>query len=624
MCGIAGFVQHHGRVEQIARTLAESLGRRGPDGSWTMRRGDVSFVQTRLAVIDLSPDVVYPMANEDENVWLLFNGEIYDYGVLRRRLRGLGHRFRTACDAEVVVHAYEEWGTDCFRHLNGMFALAILDERTGELVLARDRYGVKPLVYTLGEPFAFSSDAISLIESGLAAGAIDMTAIEEFVHFHYVPPPSTGLAGLCSIEPGTALVRARGGERRTIHWATPTFGGDPDEDGVPSGLAELDAAIGEAVERQLVADVDVGVFLSSGIDSALLLSYATGAGRRPVAFTIGFSGFGDYDEAARAAKLALRLGVDHHVEQFNIGFVDALELVSHAFDSPLADASAIPTVLLARMARRRVTVALSGTGGDELFAGYYRHRAHRLRPITSRVPEALGSALSHVTLSRGASRRSSLQAAASYAARLASAGGSDFMQQYSELVAGSLSPAARAALRFPVDVEDVRRRVARRHSFSDGSFKRAQDKIQDFDLETYLPGDVLFKEDRASMYSSVEARVPFLDQAVVDVARRIPPSDRASLIIGKKPLRQLASKRLGGGQLTWQKRGFAVPLDELLKGPWKHAAQEWFDSLNSSLVDGRRVRAQLDGPHYDAAEVWALATLGAWEGRLAEVRAKCA
>jgi asparagine synthase (glutamine-hydrolysing) len=619
MCGIAGFVRP-GAPDAVANSLEESLARRGPDGAWTARRGDVSLVQTRLAVIDLSPGVSYPMPNESEDVWLLFNGEIYGYEAVRQRLEGLGHRFRTACDAEVVVHAYEEWGAECFTHLNGMFAVAILDERSGDLLLARDRFGIKPLVHTTGDTFAFSSDALSLVESGLVDGAIDLEAVEEFLQFHYVPPPKTGLEGVVALEPGTALVRERGGQVTTVRWAPRMFEHGAISEGPPVGVADLDHALAQAVERQLVADVPVGVFLSSGIDSALLLSYAVSAGHRPLAFTVGFAGFGDYDETRRASEVASRLGVEHHVDQFDIGFADALDLVCRAFDTPLADASAIPTLLLARMARELVTVALSGTGGDELFAGYYRHRAHRIRPFASRLPKPARAALMAMAPSDAAPRRSSLQAARSYLARLASAGGGDFAEQYLDLLTREVSPAAQASLRFRTDAAAARSAPAKRHALGDDHAGRPLDAVQEFDLKTYLPGDVLLKEDRATMYSSLEARVPFLDDAVVDIAQRIPPSERASLFVGKKPLRRLASQRLGAAQLTWQKRGFAVPLSQLLRGNWTEEARSWFQSLESSLVDGRRVCDALGHPDVDPTEIWALAILGAWEQRLADAR----
>ena len=385
MCGIAGFEASAANAD-AARVLAECLANRGPDGKWVLRRDSFTLVQTRLSVIDLSDRVQYPMPNESGDVWLLFNGEIYGHGVLRRELERRGHSFATACDAEVVVHAYEEWGIDGFRRLNGMFALALLDERSGRLVLARDRFGIKPLVRRLKGPFAFASDALSLVRAGLSEGRIDPGAIEEYAAFHYVPPPRTGIEDIGQVDPGTALVRGFDGSEQVVRWADRALW-ETAPAGPPPRLEELDAALTAAVGRQLVADVEVGIFLSGGVDSALLLSYAAELGSRPRAFTISFPGYGDYDEQPYASRLARAFGVPHVIAPFDLGFEQAVARTAEAFDCPFGDSSAIATLQLASLARPYVTVALSGTGGDELFGGYYRLRAHKLR----RVARLLGS-----------------------------------------------------------------------------------------------------------------------------------------------------------------------------------------------------------------------------------------
>ena len=299
------------------------LGEPGPRWRLGAQQGAFTLVQTRLSVIDLSDRVQYPMPNESGDLWLLFNGEIYDHDRLRRELQRRGHSFATECDAEVVLHAYEEWGIDGFRRLNGMFAVALLDERRGRLVLARDRFGIKPLVRRLGAPFAFSSDALSLVHAGLSEGRIDTGAIEEYAAFHYVPPPQTGIEDIRQIEPGTALVRDFDGSEQTVRWAGSALWSTPAQD-PPAHLDELDAAFSAAVGRQLVADVGVGIFLSGGVDSALLLSYAAESAARPRAFTISFPGHGDYDEQVHASRLARVFGVPHVVAPFDLGFDEAV------------------------------------------------------------------------------------------------------------------------------------------------------------------------------------------------------------------------------------------------------------------------------------------------------------
>jgi asparagine synthase (glutamine-hydrolysing) len=620
VCGIAGFeVRHDG--ERVASCLQRALGNRGPDGAWRQQHGRYWLVQTRLAVIDLSPRVTYPMSNEAGDLWLLFNGEIYDHETLRTGLEARGHRFRTACDAEVTLHAFEEWGVDAFPRLNGMFALALVDQRRDELVLARDRFGIKPLVRTSLGPFAFASDAFSLVECGLSRGVADDAALAEYIEFHYLPSGGTGLSDIRFVAPGTAEIRSREGQERIVRWAGPTF---PPEHSDPASLEELDAALAVAVERQLVADVNVGIFLSSGVDSSLLLAYAASQGIRPVAFTIGFAGFGDYDEREVAAQLALSHGVEHQVEQFAIDFSEAVDLVTGAFDVPFGDASAIATLLLARLARSSATVALSGTGGDELFAGYYRHRAHRVRGLVSALPSQIRSVVSRQGVTRGAARRSSMMLARSYLKRLAATGSDGEVQQYMALAGQATSTPALKALTFTPDLPDARAKIAERYGFHEGIEGDPLDAIQQFDLSTYLPGDVLMKEDRATMRFSLEARVPFLDEAVVEVARRIRPSDRASFLVGKRPLRALAARHLAGRRTPRQKRGFAVPLNELFAGDWRIDAQRWFCDLDSGLVDGQVVARGLEDGAVDGTDVWALATLASWERRLSRVRTSVA
>jgi asparagine synthase (glutamine-hydrolysing) len=612
MCGIAGF-SRRGEEDEAVQRLWTAMARRGPDGRWSRSFERMCLVQTRLAVIDRSPRVVYPMPNEQENAWLLFNGEIYDFPKLRDELIRSGHAFSTDCDAEVVIHAYEEWGTDCFRKLNGMFAAAILDERTGELVLARDRFGIKPLVRTVHGPLAFASDALALVASGLVCPTVDAEAVAQYLELGYVPPPRTGIAGVEQVAPGSAVVVAPTGETRVVNSAPQELAEPPAGD---VSLDEVDASLRQAVESQLVADVDVGVFLSSGIDSALVLSYAVEAGARPKAFTIGFPGHGDYDEATQAHRVASTLGVRHEVERFSTPFAEAIDVVASAFDSPFGDASAVATLAVARLASSRVTVALTGTGGDELFAGYYRHRAHRLQPLFRFLPEGPRRALVQQIPAAGSERRSGLRLARSYAGRLAAARGGSDIDQYLALI-GSRSTLPSRLVSVEVDPALAMRRVALEHGLVDGA--RAPTRLrqlQQFELATYLPGDLLAKEDRAAMYWGVEGRVPMLDNRVSAAAARLRDTEKASLLRGKLPLRALAKRRLPR-RLNGRKRGFAVPLGPLLEGPWRTECVEWLRNCDSSLVGTSQVADLLCEGVLSPHETWALAALAAWERRLA-------
>lgn len=618
MCGIAGYQQYGGDADGPGRALLESLHNRGPDAGWVRRIGPYAFAQTRLSVIDLSADVRYPMSNETGDVWLAFNGEIYDHELLRRDLQRRGHRFATACDAEVVVHGYEEWGEGVFERLVGMWALAIFDERSGELVLSRDRTGVKPLVYTERGPFAFASTTSALVSAGLARAQADLDALREYLAFHYVPPPRTGLRDVVQLAPGTSLRRRGDGTTTITQWARSPFVARAPR--APLDIDELDEVLQRAVRRQLRADVDVGVFLSGGLDSALVLAYAADAGARPVALTLGFRGHGDYDETPAAAALAQRLGIPHEVDEIGFDFGSAIDEIAAAYDMPFADPSAIATLPLARLARRHVTVALSGTGGDDLFAGYNRHRAHLLAPPPGAVARAL-TAVTGADARRGGEGAGRLARARSYAIRMAQASSADPLDAYLKIVGSSTSAAGLAAISFDTRVGDARAAVARRNRL--GALGRERlDQIQDFELRTYLPGDLLQKEDRATMAYGVEGRVPLLDDAVVALAGRIAPGDRATLRGGKLPLRELGRRRIPRAGHGRRKQGFAVPLASLFAGPWREDAADWLRGDTSEFVDVAAAAALVGSDRAPALDVWALCALCAWERRLAQLAAQ--
>ena len=615
MCGIAGF-ERFTDDSPVAASLVSSLHRRGPDGSSCTNRGAYRVVQTRLAVIDLSDRVSYPMPNEREDLWLLFNGEIYDYPSVRHDLERRGHRFATACDAEVVVHAFEEWDLAAFERLDGMFAIALVDERRDRLVLARDRFGIKPLVRTTSRPFAFSSDAVALVAAGLSDGRLAHDALAEFLAFHYLPPPETGIADIREVEPGTAVVREADGSTSEMRWSRPVFLDHPP---TGAGIEDVDAALRTAVKRQLVADVDVGILLSSGLDSALLLSYAVELGATPRTFTLAFTGHGDYDESSGAASLARSFGVPHETTPFQSGFAEAVENVADAFDKPFADSSAIATLQVARLARSSVTVALSGTGGDELFAGYYRLRAHRLRRLLALLPERRRAG--HAGPG-GGERRNLLRLSRAYVERLGAADLSDDFSQYLSLVGSATSV---DALLWSLRVDGLntnlgRKTVSQRHRLSEGEATSTLRRLQEFELRTYLPGDVLMKDDRATMDVGLEGRVPFLDEEVVNVARQLPDKSRSNLFEGKRVLRDVARRKLPR-HVSRRKRGFAVPLAALLSTRWSEEAADWISSQDSELVAPSVVLARLRDGGLKATEIWVLSALMAWESRLKRARA---
>lgn len=624
MCGIAGFeLSSNAFDQQIGMRLLDGLSHRGPDGGWFVTRGVYGLAQTRLAVIDLSDRVAYPMANESGNVWLLFNGEVYDHVTLRGELERRGHCFRTLCDAEVILHGYEEYGLDFFRRIDGMFALALWDERKSELLLTRDQLGIKPLAYTNTGRFAFASEAVALVSAGLTRGEPDAEAIEDFAAFHYVPMPATGVAGLVEVEPGVAVIRDREGGVRTERWREIPFTAPMRQLSVATRretTEEVARALDESVRRQLNADVPVGVFLSSGIDSSLILDSAVRAGARPTAFTIGFAGYGDFDESSPARKFATHLRVPHVCRDLRLDFHTALASVCEAYDRPFADASAIATLALARTAREEVTVALSGTGGDDLFAGYYRHRAHLLAPLIAHVPDAALSWAARLERRDGDERSSVMALARSYLGRLGAASRDDALSQYLSLTGGPGRGELTELL--SGDRFDARERVARRFALRDRNRSSTLSAIQAFELQTYLPSDLLTKEDRATMAVGLEGRLPMLGRELVALAEALDGRQLATVRSGKRVLRRIAAQRLPRYITMRHKRGFAVPLGALLRGPWREPAIAWLRDSASCLLEPRVVADRLESGRLHPAHVWAACVLIAWEGRLAGARAE--
>lgn len=617
MCGIAGF--ELGADDQVlADRLLERLERRGPDGSSFTRVQPYGLVHTRLAVIDLSNRVRYPLQNESGDLHLLFNGEIYEYERHRAELQRLGHSFSTGCDAEVVVHGYEEWGADVFSRLDGMFALALFYEPSRELVLVRDALGIKPLVYTCAGRFAFSSDAISLVAAGLSRGEIDPEQIEEYLAFHYIPPPGTGLRDVSQLQPGEMLRRSATGETVTERWRPRPF--SRPRDGESVAIGDLGAALDRSVRRQLMADVPVGVFLSSGLDSSLVLDSAVRAGARPMAFTIGFPGHGDYDESAVAARFARERGVTHVIAELSGGFVDTIDSLSAAFDQPFGDASAIATAQLAKLARGHVTVALTGTGGDDLLAGYYRHRAHLVQRLLKHLPPGWRRMLATAPVQPGSERRSLGLLTRSYLTRLAAVTSDDPFAQYLELVGSPSDTGVADATGRSLDPVAIRRRVAGRYLTSSPRPDALLRRIQSFELETYVPGDLLTKEDRATMAVGLEGRVPLLGAELLELAEHASERQQIGLLSGKRLLREVARTRLPGYITRGRKRGFAVPLGPLLKGPWLAEAVDWFAAARSSVADGETVSRQLREGTLAGTDAWALASLLRWEAALGQAR----
>jgi asparagine synthase (glutamine-hydrolysing) len=602
----------------VSEVLLKQMRRRGPDGSTWQAAGPWALTQTRLAVVDLSDRVRYPMTNEAGDLLLVFNGEIYNHKDLRDTLLRRGHGFATQCDAEVLIHGYEEWGSGVFSRLSGMWAAGLCDCKSGELLLARDPLGIKPLVRTTRGRFAFSSDVLSLVMAGLTAGELDRAALNEFAAFHYIPHPLTGIVGVEQVEPGTLVRRMPDGTETVERWASRPF--ESLSYAGPVGWEEAENVLRGAVIRHLQADVPVGIHLSGGLDSALILHYAVEAGARPTAFTIGFAGHGYYDETAAAAAVARRYGVPHEAAAIDADFFSAIAEIGDAYDMPFGDSSAVATLALARLTRQTATVALTGTGGDDLFAGYYRHRAHHLRSAVAAIPRPLRRWLGQGPARRGGERSSVTRLGKSYLVRIAQASGTGPVEQYLSIVGRATSVDGLDAFIERPDLTAATAAVAERHHLSEAEGTWL-DVMQRFEISTYLANDLLVKEDRASMAYGLESRVPMLDREMVELAQRTPVEQRAALMSGKRLLRELGRVRLGAGCKRGRKRGFAVPLEDLFAGSWRDGGIEWFASRDSEIVDRAGVAELIRAGERCANDIWALAALCAWEERVKRARA---
>jgi len=555
MCGICGIASPAGTPDpRRLAAMSDLLAHRGPDSAGEHRDGPVAIAARRLSVVDLEHGD-QPIANEDSSCVVVQNGEIYNYPELRRELERAGHRFRTRCDTEAIVHLYEQHGLGFAERLRGMFATAIWDARSRRLVLARDRYGIKPLYYRHeGGELAFASELRSL-----PRGEIDLDALEAFLAFNSIPAPYSIFREIRKLPAGHLLVWQEDGALRTERYARP--GPLPVEELRDADEAELveelRARLRDSVRAHLLSDVPVGVLLSGGVDSATLAALAAQETPEPVhTFTIGFEER-SFDERADARRVAERYGTNHHELLVRPEPELLLRALAEAFDEPFADSSALPTYLVSQLAAGHVKVALSGEGGDELFGGYYTYAADlladRLAPL-ARLVRPLVEALPASTA------KASLDYKAKRFVRAAHLPPLERHHGWKEI----FSPELRAELtgrRAAFDPVDLYRA---RYRETEGADMLA--RLQDVDFGIYLVDDLLVKTDRASMAHSLEARVPFLDPAVTNLAFALPSRLKVRGLSKKVLLRKAVEPLVPREVVHGRKRGFSIPAAAWLRG----------------------------------------------------------
>jgi asparagine synthase (glutamine-hydrolysing) len=565
VCGICGLASLHGGPVDSAplQAMSAALSHRGPDDAASVTDGPVALAARRLAIIDLEGGR-QPIASEDGRVHAVQNGEILNHVALRRELQRAGHRFTTRCDTEVLVHLYEQRGEQMLDALRGMFAVAVWDGRERRLLLARDRFGIKPLYWSARDGvLSFGSELKALAAVPGFRRELDPDAVEAYFTFNSIPSPLTIFRGVHKLEPGTLLSWQPGSAPQIRRWCrpSPALAGDVRGEDERELAVELGERLRDSVRAHLVSDVPVGVWLSGGVDSGLLAALAAQeSGERLRTFSIGFHER-SFDELDRARLVARRLGADHHEAILGPEAAERLPWIATAFDEPYADSSALPVDAVARLTGEHVKVALSGEGGDELFGGYHTYAADLLAARLGRVARLARPVVERLPSS---SRRVSLDYRARRFVRAAHLPPLERHHGWKEILPADVRARLLAPLhdgRTPHDpLDPLRARFAE----TVGAPPLA--RLQDADLAPYLADDLLTKTDRMSMAHSVEVRVPFLDPVVAELALALPTSAKIRGMAKKRLLRSVAATLLPREVARGAKRGFSIPMAAWLRG----------------------------------------------------------
>jgi asparagine synthase (glutamine-hydrolysing) len=620
MCGIAGLMFREGNIlpEQLIQ-MRDSLSHRGPDdaGIWINNNHTVGMAHRRLAIIDLSPAGHQPMADQMERLRIVFNGEIYNFMELRRELESHGWPFRTKTDTEVILYAYHQWGEECVARFNGMFAFAIWDSSAQKLFMARDRIGKKPLYYYHNEHmFVFASECKAIL-SFLHHYTLDSDALNCYFSFGYIPGEMCIFSGMHKMLPGHCLTYEPETDcmRTYPYWTLPLethlrHKSVLDEESL---LDELQILLEDSVRLRMISDVPLGVFLSGGVDSSLVTAVASKVSSSPVkTFTIGFPGGKNYDETPYASLVAKHFGTDHHLLPVPAAVdIDMLHTVAGHLDEPLADPSILPTYQVSQLTRRHVTVALGGDGGDELFGGYmwYRNGLQAER-IMKNVPRWFRTPVASLAsfLPPGVKGRNYL---ISHANDLC----------HYMVNARSIFDLAARRLLFKDDVIETIgiENMDRPEKYKQSLWLKGEDsvlKMSVLDLKTFLPDDILFKVDRASMAFALEVRAPWLDYRIIEFAINKVLSFHKVCLTGTRWLqRKLADRLLPASLDLNRKQGFVMPVHEWMRGSWgdmtlevlnKSQAREWINAdFVEALLRGQR-RGYSNGVRLFACLMFAL------------------
>jgi asparagine synthase (glutamine-hydrolysing) len=607
MCGICGIAYSDStRAVDPSRLerMRESIAHRGPDGVGLRIEGPVGLGHRRLSIIDVAGGA-QPLGNEDDSIWITYNGEIYNYLELAAELAAAGHRFHTRTDTEVVVHGYEQEGLDFFARLNGMFAFALHDQRSGSVVLARDHFGIKPLFYAVTDEGLFFASEIKAILAGLGrVPPVRRDSVQEYLMFRYVAGEHTFLEGIQRLPAGHAAVWTAGRLTISPFWALPAAA---DSRSVPmqDAVDRLEALLDRSVDGQLMSEVPLGTFCSGGLDSGLVTAYASRHSPHQLqTFSVGFENAA-WDESALAEETARRFGTDHHNLVLQPGDFQALlaRLIWH-HDEPLSHPNSVPIYLLSKFARESVTVVLTGEGSDEVFGGYPRYHIAQLSALLDRSPKGVRALVGGAAGALGGHRGRRLEALLPYAGREAALFNSVFLAP--GLVAGLTGA--------PVDSALESRRTLLDAAFVPGDPVAT---VTRFDLRTYLVC-LLDRMDRMTMAASLEGRVPFLDVPLVEWGLALASHRKLEGFRTKAVVRGLAQRHLGPKVLRAPKSGFGVPLADWFRQPsFRPILQRLADPGHPAcaFLDCRAVAtllAEHAAGHDHGDALWLLANVFLW------------
>ena len=619
MCGITGICEYKRQMEvqpELVHKMNETIVHRGPDDEGIYTAPGIGFGFRRLSIIDLQGGH-QPISNEDGTIWVMLNGEIYNYLELRRDLDQRGHQFATHSDTESIVHLYEEYQEDCFSKLRGMFAIALWDSRKRKLLLARDRVGKKPLFYSDdGQRVVFGSELKALLAGGISSNAIDPYALSDYFSFGYIPAPKTIYRSVRKVLPGHYVVAGESGVREACYWdlsfaKVETRSEQEWCEIVRQGMCE-------ATRIRLMSDVPLGAFLSGGIDSSAVVAMMSRSMNRPVTTcSIGFDEK-EYNETEYARQVAKLVGAEHHESTVQPGAVDIVSKLAWHFDEPFADSSAVPTYYVSKVAREHVTVALGGDGGDESFAGYRRYIFdYYENQLRRRVPGWMRRSV-FGPLGRWYPPLAAAPRVFRAKATLQSLSRSPLEGYFNSI--SFFRPDEKTQLFTP----EFRRSLDGYESIGviEQYYDRADtddllSRIQYVDIKTYLPDDILTKVDRASMAVSLEVRAPLLDHKLMEHVAAMPSSMKLRGRTGKYILKKSMETILPHEILYRRKQGFAIPVDRWFRNELKDLAYESLFRANDGIFDVnflKKIWQQHQSGHYDRSQhLWSILMFRKWE-----------